>query len=120
MISVIRKTHIPSAAASCCCSASSNWWAVAIAAALAPEVGRAALLSDNFGLLPGIGVSLLGHDGGLLEVVGRRRRGGLPFEPGGAPRIRWGEAAVAHRPDQVHHRDQVADPEDRRARARHD
>src|ERR1041385_6724984 len=117
MTSVMRKTHMPSEDASRCCSMSSKWcWSAGWVA----TAGLVCALSDNGHLLyVFVIVGRAMHDGRVLEVVRRRRRGGLPLQAGGAERVVPGALAVAHRPRQVDHRQQVADTQDRRARGRH-
>src|SRR5213079_1696194 len=98
--SVARKIHMPSSAAPRCCSASSNWCATAAAC------------SAMGGLAARVGVGLAGDDGRRLEVVAWRRRRRLPLEAGGVPRVVARGLAVAERPEQVDHRQQVADTQD--------
>src|SRR5439155_12133822 len=97
--SVARKIHMPGSAASFCCPASSNWCATcsAVAAWSAKALLRA-----------GIVVGRPGDDRRLLEVVARRRRWDLPFEAGRPPRVRRRRRAVAERPEEVRHREQIA------------
>src|SRR6266704_1177386 len=101
MISVTRKTHIPSEAASRCCSRLSKWWA-RVAGALA---GTGILLPVR------VLVGAPGDDRRGLEVLRRRRRSRLPFEADHAPRVGRGVATVAHRPDEVDERNDVPDPQ---------
>src|SRR2546426_12415009 len=105
--SVARKIHMPSSAAPRCCSASSNWWATAAA------------WSAMDRLAARVGVGLGGDHRGPLEVVARRRRRRLPLEAGRAPRVVARGLAVAQRPEEVDHRQQVADTQDGRAGRRH-
>ena len=60
-------------------------------------------------------VRALGHDRRLREVLCRRRRRRLPLQAGRAPRVRAGRLAVPQRPDEIHHRQQIAHAENRRA-----
>src|SRR5258706_3059046 len=113
--SVARKTHIPSQEAWCCCSRSSNcsWTAPA------SDAGALTEFINFFGLLF-VGVGRVRHARRRVEVVRRRRRRRLPFEP---PRLPWVGArdrAVAERPEEINERQHVADGEDRRARRRQD
>src|SRR4051812_37961572 len=105
MISVTKKNHMPSVTAWLCCSASSNWWATAPCA-----------LDTGDHLLVAIIVRAFGDDRRLVEVRHGRRRGRLPLEAGRIPRIRPGLLAISQRPDEIDERDQISDPEDRRAR----
>src|SRR5688572_19646914 len=100
MISVTRKSHIPSVEAWNCWPASSNWcatWAVA------------SELCCTLRLLGGdrIRVRLVVDHGRDAEVLGRRRRRCGPLEPGGGPRIGARRRGVPQRPEQVYERDQI-------------
>src|SRR5438477_7627017 len=64
-------------------------------------------------------VSLLLDHGRFLEIFRRWRRGRLPLQSLGSPRIGTGWRPVAHGPDQVHERDQVAYGENRGTRRGH-
>src|SRR5208282_1233761 len=44
----------------------------------------------------------------LVKIKGGRRRRGLPLQASGVPGIRAGDLAVAQRPDEVDHRQQIA------------
>src|SRR5579872_4002760 len=103
MISVIRNTHMPMEDASRCCSMSSKW-------CRSSWVARAWLLSDNGDLLVKlvVVVSLPGHDGCLFKVIGRRRRGGFPFQARRSPGVVPGFLPVPQGPQEVHHGQQVA------------
>src|SRR5579864_2262014 len=101
-ISVARKSHIPRVEASFCCSTSSNWWRSA-----KEWLANLHLLEDR------IIVGFVSHHGSNVEVLRRRRRGGLPFETGSVPGISGSEFAVPHRPDEVDGGDEVADGEHR-------
>src|SRR5512146_2795929 len=103
MISVTRNTHIPMEEAPRCCSMFSKW-------CRSSWVATAWLLSDNGNLLGQlvVVVSLPGYNRRLFEVVSRWRRGCLPFQARCAPGIIPGFLAVAQRPQEVHHGQQVA------------
>src|SRR5579875_1208494 len=112
MISVSRKTHIPSVEDSNCCSLSSKWCLSAV------EACEATLrsVSANFHLL-GIIVRPLGHHRRHVKIESRRRRGGLlPFQSLGLPRILRRSLAFAPSPAQINQRQQVADAQNRGAR----
>src|SRR5512146_232931 len=113
MISVIRNTHMPMEEASRCCSMSSKW-------CRSSWVARAWLLSDNGDLLGKlvVVVSLPGHDGCFLKVIGWRRRGRFPLQARRSPGIVPGFLAVAQRPQEVHHGQQVAHRQHRGTRCR--
>src|SRR2546429_3298798 len=100
---------MPSSAASFCCPAASNWCATCptVAAWSAKALLRAWIV-----------VRRAGDDRRLLEVVARRRRWDLPFESGRAPRVRRRRRAIAERPEEVRHREQIAGAQDRRAGGR--
>ncbi len=66
-----------------------------------------------------IGVGSFGHDDGLVEVVHRRRRAGLPLQARRAPRIGAGVRRIPQREQQVGQRQHVADRQDRCAGRRH-
>src|SRR6266849_4320141 len=53
--------------------------------------------------------------GGLLEIEGGRRRSGLPLQTGSAPGILVGNFAVAHRPQEIDHGQQITYGQNRRA-----
>src|SRR6266436_853817 len=76
-------------------------------------------LSDNFWLLFRIAVRLFRDDWDLGEVMRRRGRRRLPFQPRRSPWIGPYLLAVSERPGQVNERDQVADRQDRRPGRRH-
>src|SRR5215831_11291329 len=110
MISVMRKIHIPSVEQSLCCSTVSNCTRSSSVSGWA--------WSANFDLLSidgGVVVGLVRHDRRLFEVMYRRRRGGLPFQPGRAPGICARHLAVLERPGQIDERHQVAHRQDARA-----
>src|SRR5712692_10395289 len=112
MISVSRKTHIPSVAESNCCAMSSKWcrssgWCSAAAACVSANLHL---------LLVRIRVSVFGHDGRLVEIEGGRRGRGLPLESLGAPWIVRGTRAVPHGPQQIDQRNQVAQTQNGRTR----
>src|SRR5437763_13411823 len=89
--SVARNVHMPSVDASCCWGMSSNCSASADCA-----------LAMNQ-LLLGLGRVLVGgfvHQRDLGKIMLRRRRGRLPLQAGGFPRIRRGLFAVLQRPDE--------------------
>src|ERR1700730_6401096 len=72
----------------------------------------------NVGLLPGgdpgvrrVLVRLLLDHHRIVEIVGRRRRGGFPLEPLRAPRIGPRLPAVEQRVEEVAERQHVADAE---------
>src|SRR5262245_64207761 len=67
-----------------------------------------------------IGVRALGHDGRLGKVVRRWWRCGRPLETCCTKRIRPGDSAIAQRPHQIRHRNQVTHAENRRTRRRQD
>src|SRR5258708_25519883 len=54
-----------------------------------------------------------------IEILGKRRRGGLPFETSGWPWVGPGNFSVTHRPGQVNHRKQVAQRENGRSSGGH-
>src|SRR5215831_6871097 len=85
-----------------------------------------AWLSDNLRDLLVAFVDLLvvigfpGHDRFFLEIESCRWRLRLPLESGCVPRIVGCRLAVAHRPEEINHGEQIADAEDRSARGRED
>src|SRR5256885_2707943 len=60
------------------------------------------------------------HNGSLVEIFGERWRSGLPFEAGCGPGIRSGNLAIAHRPREIDHRQEIAKRKNRSARGGHD
>src|SRR6266851_1221906 len=101
MISVTRKSQIPSVSASCCCARSSNWCAKAVCSAC---------ISATAGFLLGcVGVRFFGHDRHLRKILCWGRRRCLPLEPRGAPRVCFGHRPIPHRPDKINQRNQVSD-----------
>src|SRR5436853_5110100 len=61
-------------------------------------------------------VSLAGDYWSLDKILSRRRRRRLPFESRQSPRIRFRDAAITHRPNQIDQRDQQTDSQYRRPR----
>src|SRR5438552_13286122 len=51
----------------------------------------------------------------FLEIESRRRRRGHPFQSGCAPRVWFGVLAVTHRPQEINHRQQVSNRQNRGA-----
>src|ERR1700721_4472960 len=91
MTSVMRKIHMPSVEASLCCAAVSN-------------CSRSASVCSslcNFGLHGSVIVRLVRHDGNLVEIMRGRRRRGLPFETGRAPRIGSADRPIFQRPREI-------------------
>src|SRR5437660_103077 len=113
MISVSRKTHMPSVEAPFCCSMSSNWWT----SAGWWSVVVAWLWDNGDLLLCAVMVRLDGNYRGLLEVMSGRRRSGLPFQPGRFPGIVTGYFAIAQRPQQINQRQDEAHGQHRSAGA---
>src|SRR6202035_230838 len=112
MISVTRKTHMPKVDASRCCSRLSKWWASAVG-----WLANGGLLGSE-GRLLAVVVGSAGDDRGDVEVVGWRRRVGVPLEADRAPGVGRAQLPVAHRPDEVGSREEVAEAEDRGAGGR--
>src|SRR6185437_1746960 len=113
MISVIRNTHMPMEEASRCCSMSSKW-------CRSSWVARAWLLSDNGDLLGKlvVVVGLPGHHRSHFKVVGGWRGGRLPLQSGRSPGIVARQLAVAQRPQEIDHGQQVADRQNSGSRSR--
>src|SRR5690349_12943657 len=105
--SVARNSHIPNVEASFCCSTSSNWWRSA-----KPWLANLHFLQNR------IVVGIVSDDRGDFEILGRRRRGGLPFEAGCAPRVVRGELSIPHGPYKINSRDDITNGEYRGARGR--
>src|SRR6185437_14694359 len=110
MISVAMNTHMPSCAASDCCALS------AYCSCNRPLNIR---LSEVHPILGGVAavarIVAVGHlrdDRRAREVLLGRRRGGPPFEPGGAPGIGAGALAVEQRPGEIKEREHVGDGKD--------
>src|ERR1043166_510241 len=117
MISVTRKTHIPSVEDSSCCSVSSKW-------CFNPGACSRAVtsLSANLHLLllAGVIVGGLVHHRRHVEIKGRRRRRRLlPFQALSAPRVLRRLRSVTPRPSEIDHRYQVAYAQNRGAGSRH-
>src|SRR5438270_1531945 len=101
---------MPSDEASRCCSIVSNWcwssrgpaWPDGAAAAAGTPTS-----ANDFDLLGGVVIRLVGDDGSDREVLGGRRRRGVPLETRRAPWVCGRGAAVPHRLDQVDHGDLV-------------
>src|SRR5262245_56380336 len=108
MISVTRKTHIPRVAASRCWTGESKWCAcTAVPACDAAAAVEAASARMGRLLRLRVFVRAAGDHRRGREVLGRRRRGGLPLQADDAPRVRGGVRPVAHRPDEVDERNEV-------------
>src|SRR5579871_6341012 len=115
MISVTRNSHMPSVAVSRCCSMSAKWWRRECAANdLSANVRLLALRIGTVAVI----VCFPGHHRRFLKIVGRRQRGGLPFQAGGVPGIVAGGFAVTQRPEEVDHRQDVADSKNGGSRGR--
>src|SRR5690348_10030581 len=114
MISVTRKSHIPSVEASFCCAAVSKWCS---SAAGWPECS-CVLMLDKF-LLTRVRVSRLGDDWHHLIISRRRWRAGLPLKALCSPWIGCSHFAPFQRPNEIGHRQQVAERQDRSARRGH-
>src|SRR5262249_34380453 len=99
----MRKIHIPRVEASFCCSAVSN------CSRRASDSAWAWLANLNLPDYGAVVVRVPCDYRGLLEVVGGGRRGSAPCQSGCAPGICGRDFAVAQRPDEIDHRDQVAD-----------
>src|ERR1043165_5586157 len=100
MISVTRKSHMPSCLASCCCSAASKWCATECASSAKDGLQLLQLLrAERLERLVVVGV--VRHDRRGCEVLGRGRRRRLPFEAGRTPGVCRRERAVAQRPEEV-------------------
>src|ERR1700690_3777571 len=110
MISVPRNHHMPSDAALRCCSSSAKWCrssgrsACSVCSATEPSLKRH-LFRKRHGL---VFISFPGHDRCFLEIKGRRRRSGPPLQAGRAPWIVRRDLAVAQRPQEVRHGQQVS------------
>src|SRR6266852_8124996 len=119
MTSWARNTHIPRLAAFFCCSSVAKWcrsagFSCACSSTAAGLVCNGDLLLlrllRNLAHLVAV-ICFPGHDRLLVEVEGRGRRVGLPFQTGSVPWVRRSRFAVAHRPHEVDHGQQVADGE---------
>src|SRR5580698_3398833 len=104
MISVSRNIHMPKVDVSRCCSMSAKWCWNACSATWISLVANGDLLLR----LVLVVVSFPSHDGSLVKVMRRRRRGGHPFQTDGIPRIRRRQLSVAQRPQEVNHRQHIA------------
>src|SRR2546429_3047138 len=97
---------MPSDEASRCCSIVSNWcwssrgpaWPDGAAAAAGTPTS-----ANDFDLLGGVVIRLVGDDGRDREVLGGGRRRGGPLETRRAPRGRGGGAGGPPRPDPGDH-----------------
>src|SRR5687767_3442580 len=137
MISVTRNTHMPSVEASACCAMSSKWcwsfgwWACddSMSCGLPgpwmatrpgrPCVGACEYPSDNSNLLARrVLVRAVRHDRRHREVLGGRRRGDLPLEPLGAPRVVRRLLALEERVREIDHRQHVTDRQHGRSSGR--
>src|SRR6185437_6890286 len=107
-VSVARKTHMPSCDASPCWSSVANW----ISGWTASAGIRGAVLRHIAAVLGVVAVGGFGHDRRAWEIVRRRRRRGLPFEPGRAPRVRAGTLAVEERPAEIKERQEIGHRQD--------
>src|SRR6266849_5905309 len=63
----------------------------------------------------GVVISFPGDLRRLLEIEGGRRRSGLPLQTGSAPGVLVGNFAVAHRPQEIDHGQQITYGQNRRA-----
>src|SRR5580700_8963372 len=115
MISVARNSHMPSDAAFFCCWTVENWCTSAGLCSSGSMV--VAWLSCNGSLQflrfrnLVVVISFPSHNRSLVKIECRWRRGRLPLEASGAPWIGIGNRAVAERPEQIDHGQQIADRE---------
>src|SRR5438046_10006226 len=101
--SVARNTQMPSVATSACCRIVANCGSGCAVGTDASGIDRAVLRDAAAGL--GVVIVRAGGDGrGPREVVFRRRRTRLPFEPGRGPRVRQGAWAAQRGPGHVKRR----------------
>src|SRR5437868_4256609 len=117
MISVIRNTHMPIMEASACCSMSAKWWrrsVVCVAMAGGLSLNGHPLFSVDLVVV----VGFPGHDGSLVEVERGGWRTGHPLQARRTPGILVRQFAVAHRPQEINHGQQVTNRENGRARGR--
>src|SRR5450759_3813512 len=100
MISVSRNIHIPKEEVSRCCSMSAKWCCSARSATLISPIS---LVANGDLLLMFVVVSFPSHHRGLVEVVGRRRRGRHPLQSCRVPGVRTSVLSVTQRPNEVDH-----------------
>src|SRR5689334_22069184 len=102
-------THMPSCAVSPC------WDSVAYCISGWRLRIYDAVLGREAAVLSVVEVGARGDDRCAFEIVLRRRRGNLPFQPGGAPRVGPRPLAAKQRPAQVAERQDIRKGQDRRA-----
>src|SRR5262245_18064364 len=98
MISVTRNTHIASVTDSFCCSSDSKWCCCAGCTADCGLDKLDLLVRASDYLLVVVLVRPMVYHRRGHEVLGRRRRAGVPLEADGPPRIGAAALAVADRP----------------------
>src|SRR5271166_1963483 len=112
MISVSRNIHMPKVEVSFCCSMSAKWCCSACSATWISLVANGDLLLR----LVLVVVSFPGYDRSLVEVERRRRRRSHPLQTDRIPGIRTCRFPVAQRPQEVNHRQHIADSQNGSAR----
>src|ERR1700674_6013828 len=108
MISVARNSHMPREAASRCCSVSTKWCSTCVPCSY-DVIGLSLTLhlrgsGDLF-----VVVSFPSHFWRFIKIESGRRRRGLPFQTGRAPRVVFGDFSVTHGPQEVDHRQHISD-----------
>src|SRR6267154_4576246 len=118
MTSWARNTHMPRLAAFFCCSSVAKWCRSAGFSCACSSTAAGLVCNGNLHLLKlwllrnlaylVVVIGFPGHYRIVVEVESLRRRVGLPLQAGGVPWVRRGRLAVAHRPHEVDHGQQVA------------
>src|SRR5258708_18198255 len=120
MISVPRNHHMPSDAALRCCSTSAKWCLSSGRSSCSMTRGLS-LKRHLFGKWHClVFICFPSHFRCFIEVKGWRRRCRSPLKPGRPPRVVLCRFAITQRPEEIHHRQQIPDRQNARARSRED
>src|ERR1039458_6092178 len=98
-IGELRPPHVISSRTDTFCRGKSRWLELSLNVEL--------LRSGNVLVI----VSLPRDFRGVIKIESRRRRSRHPFQAGSAPGVGVGNFSVAHRPQEIHHREKVSDRE---------
>src|SRR5205085_11764706 len=106
MTSVARKSHMPKDDAWRCCSMSAKWcWSAALCRSTATGLSANLHLLRKWDVLVIVGFPV--DHRRVVEIKSWRRGRGRPFQTGSTPRIGLCDSSIAHRPQEIHHREKI-------------